>query len=87
MIFTKKFFDEGNKNLVLKNKFSFNKPIILIHGLEDKDVNPEISNKILENTSSKNIQIRYLKNSGHRLSKKNELNIINNSLDNILDLI
>ena len=32
-------------------------------------------------------QIRYLKNSGHRLSSKNDLKIIHNTIDNMLDLI
>ena len=84
--FTKKFFQEGKKNLVLKNNFFFKKPVILIHGLKDKDVSPKISQKILTIISSSQVQIRYLKNSGHRLSNKNELKLINNAIDNILDL-
>ena len=84
---TKKFFQEGSKNLVLKNNFSFNKPVILIHGLEDKDVSPEISQKIMKKTSSNKVQIRYLKNSGHRLSTKNDLKTILNAIDNMLELI
>ena len=85
--FTKKFFQDGKKNLVLKNNFSFNKPVILIHGLKDKDVSPEISQKILKKTLSNKVQIRYLKNSGHRLSTKNDLKTICNAIDNILELI
>ena len=85
--FTKKFFQEGKKNFILNNKFLFNKPIILIHGLQDKDVSPKITQKIIKQISSKKIQIRYLKNSDHRLSSKNDLKIIRNAIDNILDLI
>ena len=87
IILTKKFFQDGNKNLVLKNNLSFDKPVILIHGFQDKDVSPEISQKILKKISSNEVQIRYLKNSGHRLSSKNDLRIICNAIDNILDLI
>ena len=85
--FTKQFFQDGNKNLVLKNNFSFNRPVILIHGLKDKDVSPNISQKILKVISSNSIQIRYLKNSGHRLSSHAELKTIHNAIDNILELI
>ena len=85
--FTKKFFQDGNKNLVLKNNFSFNKPVILIHGLKDKNVSPDVSQKILKVISSNYVQIRYLKNSGHRLSNKTELKTIHNAIDNILELI
>ena len=86
-IFTKKFFQEGKKNFVLNNKFLFNKPVILIHGLKDKDVSPQITQKILKKTTGKNVQIRYLKNSDHRLSSKNDLKTIHNAIENILDLI
>ena len=85
--FTKQFFQDGNNNLVLKNNFSFNRPVILIHGLKDKDVSPNISQKILKVISSNSIQIRYLKNSGHRLSSHAELKTIHNAIDNILELI
>ena len=84
---TKKFFQDGNKNIILKKNFSFNKPVILIHGLKDRDVSPEISKKILKKIPNNNTQIRYLKNSGHRLSSKTELITIHNAIDNILDLI
>ena len=87
VILTKKFFQDGKKNLVLKNNFSFNKPVILIHGLQDKDVSPEISQKILKKITSSKVQIRYLKNSGHRLSTNKDLKIIFNAIDNILELI
>ena len=86
-IFTKKFFKEGKKNFVLNNKFLFNKPVILIHGLQDNDVSPEITQKIVKKISSKKVQIRYLKNSDHRLSSKNDLKTIHNAIENILDLI
>ena len=85
--FTKKFFQEGKKNFILNNKFLFNKPVILIHGLLDKDVSPKITQKIIKQISSKKVQIRYLKNSDHRLSSKNDLKTIHNAIDNILDLI
>ena len=64
-----------------------NKPVMLIHGLNDKDVSPDISQKILKKISSSHIQIRYLKNSDHQLSNQNELKTINNAIDNILCLI
>ena len=41
----------------------------------------------MKKTSSNIVQIRYLKNSGHRLSTKNDLKTILNAIDNILELI
>ena len=85
--FTKKFFQEGKKNFILNNNFLFNRPLILIHGLQDKDVSPQIAQKIVKKISGKKVQIRYLNNSDHRLSSKNDLKTIRNAIDNILDLI
>ena len=50
-------------------------------------MSPKITQKIVKQISSKKVQIRYLKNSDHRLSSKNDLKIIRNAIDNILDLI
>lgn len=83
--FTKNLFKDGKKNLVLKNKFNFNKPIILIHGLKDDVVSVNVSKKILKKISSKNIQLKLLKNSDHRLSSKIDINIILSSIEEILN--
>ncbi|PPR47586.1 MAG: hypothetical protein CFH19_00429 [Alphaproteobacteria bacterium MarineAlpha5_Bin9] len=86
-VFSKNFFIDGNKNAILKRKLNITIPIILIHGLKDKEVKPQLTNTIAKKISGKNIQIRFLKNSDHSLSKKNDLKIINNAISNILNLI
>jgi alpha-beta hydrolase superfamily lysophospholipase len=83
-IYTKKLFDDGKKNFVLNKKLNFSKPIILLHGLKDRVVSYDISKKILEKTSSNNIQIRYLKSGNHSLSSKNDIKTICNAIDNVL---
>ena len=71
-----------------RNKpFRFNKPLILIHGMKDDVVNYDMPKKIMEAINGKNIQIIYLKNSNHRLSKPSDLLIIKSSIDNIRSLI
>ena len=44
-------------------------------------------NKNTKQITSKKVQIRYLKNSDHRLSSVNDLKIIHNAIENMLDLI
>lgn len=84
---TKKFFIEANKNNILTKTFKFSKPIILIHGMKDKVVNIEMPKKILNCIKSENSQIIYLQSSDHRLSKKEDLVIINSAINNILLLV
>ena len=78
------FFIDCKKNNILKKKFRFSKPIILIHGLKDTVVKSNIPEKIMKITSSKDIQIIYLKSSDHRLSKFNDTLLIHNSINNII---
>ena len=82
----KKFFIDANKNNILKKNIKINKPIILIHGIKDNVVNTDMPKKIMEKTSSKNIQIIYLKSSNHRLSSKNDLKVIINSINSLVNL-
>ena len=84
---TKKFFIEAKKNNILNKKFKFNKPFILIQGMKDEVVDPDMPKKIVKITSGKNVQILYLKSSDHRLSQPTDLLVINNAIGSILSLI
>ena len=55
--------------------------MILIHGLKDEVVSRKTPEKIMKNVSSKNIKVIYLKNGDHRLSKKEDLNMIKQSIE------
>jgi len=80
---TKKFFIEAEKNRVLKKPFRFSKPMVLIHGLKDNVVKEDVPRKILKKVTGKNVNIIYLKESDHRLSKENDLKMITQSIEYI----
>jgi esterase/lipase len=86
-ILTKKFFTEAKKNNILTKPFRFNKPFILIHGLKDDVVNHKMPQKIMNNTTSKNVQVHYLKSSDHRLSSEEDLRSITKAIDTLRILI
>ena len=86
-ILTKEFFIDANKNKILNRPFKFYKPLILIHGLKDNVVNITVPQKIMKNTSGKNVQIIYLKSSDHRLSSLEDLKLINSAINNIQNII
>tara|TARA_B100000686_G_C16719547_1_gene934079 strand:- start:684 stop:1418 length:735 start_codon:yes stop_codon:yes gene_type:complete len=83
---TKKFFIEAKKNNILNKSFNYSKPMILVHGIKDKVVNSDMPKKIMKLVKGNNVQIVYLKSSDHRLSKTNDLKVINNTIDNIRKL-
>jgi len=80
----KKYFVDGKKNIILNREFKWSKPLILIQGLKDKVVKPEVTEKIVKKIKGNQIQIKLLKNSDHRLSEPFDLKIINESIESII---
>ena len=80
----KKYIIDGKKNNILNKVYRWNKPLILIQGLKDKVVSKKVPQKILKKITGNLVRIIYLKNSDHRLSSKNDLKIINESISSIL---
>ena len=77
----KNFFIDARKNKVLNKPYRYNKPLILIHGLNDNVVSSKVPKKILKKVTSKKIQIILLKNSDHRLSSKKDLQTLMSAID------
>ena len=81
---THKLIKDGKKNLILKKQFKFNKKLILIHGLKDEVVSSDVPFEILKKTSSNNIQLKFLKNSGHSLSSNKDIKVIFESINELI---
>ena len=77
----KNFFIDARKNKVLNKPYRYNKPLILIHGLNDNVVSSKVPKKILKKVTSKKIQIILLKNSDHRLSSEKDLQTLMSAID------
>ena len=77
----KNFFIDARKNKVLNKPYRYNKPLILIHGLNDNVVSSKVPKKILKKVTSKKIQIILLKDSDHRLSNKKDLQTLMSAID------
>jgi len=73
------------KNKILDKEFKWNKPLILIQGLKDNVVTPDVPEKIVKKIKGKQIQIKLLKNSDHRLSDPFDLKIMNDSIQSIIN--
>lgn len=74
--FTKKLVLDGRKNCLLNKSIRIKKPVVLLHGYQDKTVPVTASLKISELLESDNVRIMLSKNGNHRLSTDEDLAIL-----------
>jgi pimeloyl-ACP methyl ester carboxylesterase len=67
---------EARQHLLLNNKININLPIRLIHGMADEDVPYNTSIRLTQQILSKDVRLELIKNSGHRLSSSEDLELI-----------
>lgn len=77
---TLELIENGRKNLVLRDKIDFKKPIIILHGMNDKDVPFERSLGLSKIVNSENLKLIFIKDGDHRLSRESDLRMLGNSL-------
>ena len=80
----KKYIVDGRKNKILNKEFKWDKPLILIQGIKDNVVKPNVPEKIIKKIKGNQVQIKLLKNSDHRLSEPFDLKVINEAIDSVL---
>ncbi len=82
-IFTYDFIIDGKKNLLLDKKLDINIPVRIIQGKKDSDVPWEKANKIYKIISSNDKKIIFIEDGDHRLSKVEELKIIDENIKEV----
>lgn len=81
---TLKLIEDAKQYLLLHSKTVINFPVHLIHGMQDQDVPYHIANEFIEKVSGNNMVLKLIKDGEHRLARPSDLQIITNSLDEIL---
>jgi pimeloyl-ACP methyl ester carboxylesterase len=84
-IFTKALFDEGRKNLVLRDEIQLDCPVRLLHGMEDGTVPWQTAMTIQEKLRSTDVEITLIKNSDHRLSSEPDLARLTRTLTALIE--
>jgi len=80
-----KLIEDAKKHLLLtKNKIDINIPVHLIHGMLDEDVPYNVSLKLLEKITSKQMVLKLIKDGHHNLSREEDLQVMSNSLEEII---
>ncbi len=82
-IFTYDFIMDGKKNLLLDKRLDINIPVRIIQGKKDSDVPYEKANKIYEIISSNDKKLIFIEEGDHRLSKPDELEIIDSNIKEV----
>lgn len=75
---------EGKNHLLLDKKIDIHCPVHLIHGLQDEDVPYGTSLTLFERIESEKVILKAIKNGDHRLSTEANLELINNSISEIM---
>lgn len=82
-----KLIEEAKNHILLDNNINIYCPIHLIHGLQDKDVPYDISLTLFKKIASDNVILKAIKNGDHRLSRSEDLEVIKNSISEIMKII
>lgn len=72
-IITHHLITEGRNHLHLRDSIAFEGPIRLLHGMRDEDVPWQVSQKIVEQSVSKDVTLTLVKEGDHRLSEEADL--------------
>ncbi|WP_265587287.1 alpha/beta fold hydrolase [Sphingomicrobium arenosum] len=87
MVTHRGFLQSGLEMRLLDDPIRFNGPVRFVHGEKDKDVPAKIAAKALQKLTSPDVQLRLIKNSGHRLSEPHEIATILAELHGLDQLI
>jgi pimeloyl-ACP methyl ester carboxylesterase len=83
-IFTKALFDDGAKNLVMKEPIQTGCPVHILQGMNDPDVPYQHAMKLCEFLPSENVTMTLVKDGDHRLSREQDIALILSSLQQML---
>lgn len=83
------FIQNGRKHLLLNNNDVINIkcPVHLLHGQQDYDVPSSISERIYAKIIHTDVSLKLIKDGNHTLSRKQDLQMICNSIDEIINRI
>lgn len=78
---------EGSKKHLLLERqvIKLNIPVTIIHGMQDKDVDYSVASTLTEKIECPYLCCKLIKYGGHRLSEAADLELINNSINEIIN--
>ncbi len=84
--YTKAFYEEAKAHLLMRQPQHVDFPVTLVHGMKDKDVPWELAASVQKNYSGASVDIVYIQDGDHRLSRPEDLEIIDRELRSLCGL-
>lgn len=84
-IITRKLIEDGREHCLLNGTIHLDMPVRLIQGKKDTDVPWEVAAQIKDALTAKDVQVIYIEEADHRLSKPDELAVLRRTLFELLD--
>lgn len=79
-VFTQKMFDTARDNLLLESPLAVACPVHILHGTEDKNLDPQKPFKLLKCLQSEDVVLKLIKGSNHRLGRDVDIAELKNSI-------
>lgn len=76
---------EAENHCLLNSPIPVTCPIRLIHGMKDSDVPWQISMQVADRVLSKDVDVILRKTGQHRLSEKEDIKLLVNTVDDLID--
>jgi len=86
-LFTRTFWESGQRMLLLGSQIPVDCPVRLIHGEADADVPLEVGFRTLRQLRSADVQLTVVKGGGHRLSAPHEIETILHVFAGLLETV
>ena len=84
-----KLIEDGRNHLMIheksEEKIDISVSVHLIHGMQDTDVPYDISLRVAAKLKSERVVIKLIKDANHRLSRKEDLNIMFSSIEELIN--
>lgn len=80
-----KFWQDAKTHFRLKGPIEISAPVRLLHGQRDDDVPWQISMRLAEHLRSDDVQIALVKNGDHRLSREQDIALLQRQVWSLLD--
>jgi pimeloyl-ACP methyl ester carboxylesterase len=82
-LYTRALIEDGNKHLLLGAPIPIDVPVRLLHGLADASVPWQLSLRLAERLTSRDVEVTLVRDGDHRLSTERDLARLARTLDGL----
>lgn len=83
-LITRKLIEDGRDHLVMRAPLEIDRPVRLLHGMQDPDVPFETSLTLADRLTGSDVQVSLVKDGDHRLSRTQDLELLLRTLTALL---